>query len=306
MRSQKRVRDELQFVTEFATLFDILQQVASAQLHRLEGVCGEREQLTQLIATEGLALLPSSARQHPLVRGGERGRLMIVMTSDEGLVGPLHSAVIRQALIKSQAGLVQETLPESVQWLLIGSRGQRLLGARASRRDTISMPHEEQVDVQMHELTRSILMRCHQERLRDVWLVSPRFISTMRQDVAMQQLLPLPLPKDTAHEHERDLVLEPSLDRVLECVALVWTASHLIEAYWSARRAEFAARALHIEFSRQELAKRAAVVHHEFFKTLHERVDVLVRETCVVQRQVARRLSAKAAASARYPKSVLR
>lgn len=306
MRSQKRVRDELRFVTEFTTLFDIMQQVASSQLHRLEGLLGEHERLSQLIAAEGLAMLPASAGQHPLVRGGERGRLVIVMTSDEGLVGPLHSSVIRQALIKSQEGLGSEPSPELMQWLLIGSRGQRLLGMRASRVDVIPMPHEEQVDVQMHELTRSLLQRYQDDRLGEVWCVSPRFISTTRQEVAVQQLLPLPLPKDAVSHSERDLVLEPSLDRVVEYLALCWMESHLVEAYWSAHRAEFAARALHIEVSRQELAKRAQIVHHEFFKTLHERVDVLVRETCVVQRQLAHRLSRNAVASSRPPKGRLR
>ena len=85
-----------------------------------------------------------------------------------------------------------------------------------------------------------------------------------------------------------DLVIEPSVERVVELLASMWVEAVCLETLWSARRAEFAARALHVEVSRQELGKRARRVRHEFFKTLHERVDVLVRETCVVQRRLGR------------------
>ena len=94
----------------------------------------------------------------------------------------------------------------------------------------------------------------------------------------------------------RPLLAEPALSRVIEQAARCWVETVCAEAFWSARRAEFAARALHVEASRQELNRRSKSVRHEFFKSVHERVDVLVRETCVVQRQVARRSARPAAA----------
>ena len=127
------------------------------------------------------------------------------------------------------------------------------------------------------------------EGFRDAWLVAPRFLSTIRQDVMVQQLLPLPVPQERTMQQLTDLVIEPSMAALLQQVASIWLRSVCVEAFWSARRADCAARALHIEAARQELAKRTRRIQYEFFKTLHERLDVMVRETCVVQRHAARR-----------------
>jgi hypothetical protein len=89
----------------------------------------------------------------------------------------------------------------------------------------------------------------------------------------------------------QDLVIEPSVTRVVEALAALWVESLCIESWWSARRAEFAARALHMESSRQELSKHRKQLRYEFFKQVHGRVDVMVRETCVVQRLSAARAS---------------
>ncbi len=291
MRSQTHLRDELRFVTEFNTLFDVLQQVAVSHLRRLDELLGGAPSLIQGLTEEFFPLLPSSAGEHPLVRGGAAGRLMVVITSDEGLVGPLHSAVIREAHRRAEG---------AAEWLLIGQRGLRLLGRQASAVRIVPIPPEERVVEQMQRVTQFLLTQYTQRALKDAWLVAPRFLSVTRQDVVSYQLLPLPAPTPkrlvwgpappaTDLVEGVDVVVEPSTARLVEQLAETWLQSVCVEAFWSARRAEFAARALHIEASRQELARRSRTIRHEFFKTLHERVDVLVRETCVVQRHAADR-----------------
>ena len=284
MRSQKRLRDELRFVTEFNTLFDVVQQVAVSHLRRLDEFLGDAPSLIQVLTDEFVSLLPSSASRHPLVQGGAKGRLMVVMTSDEGLVGPLHAAVVRAAHRRAEG---------AVEWLLVGQRGLRLLGRQASAVHVVPIPPEERAVEQMQRVTQFLLNRYTKQGLKDAWLIAPQCLSATRQDVAAYQLLPLPAPRTTELVEGVDVVVEPSVARVVEQLTEAWLESVCVEAFWSARRAELAARALHVEASRQELARRSRTVRHEFFKTLHERVDVLVRETCVVQRHVANRAALK-------------
>jgi len=286
MRSQKYLRDELRFVTEFNTLFDVVQQASSSHLRRLEERVGDAPSLMAVVAEEFFPLLPSSAGAHALVRGGAEGRLLVVITADEGLVGPLHTAVVREA---------QQRARGVAEWLLIGQRGLRLIGRQVAPVRVVPMPPEERVVEQMQHVTQFLLTQYVRRALKDVWLVAPRFLSATRQDVAAYQLLPLPAPRTTDLIEGMDVVVEPSVARLVERLAEAWLDSACIEAFWSARRAEFAARALHIEASRQELARRSRTLRHEFFKTLHERVDVMVRETCVVQRHVAHRAASRGA-----------
>ena len=275
MRSQKRLRDELRFITEFNTLCDVIQQVAVSQLQRADEQLGSQPNLSELLAREFFPLLPPSAREAPFARSGRQGRLLVVLTSDEGMVGPLHANVVRHAL-----GYAEPT----ARWILIGQRGLRLLGEQAASARVMPIPGEDQVEAQMRRLSQVLLRQFTEEALRDVWLVAPRFVSTTRQDVVAQQLLPLPARWAATPDGADALLIEPSVALVVEQLAARWVECVCVESFWSARRAEFAARALQMESSRQELAKQHLKLRYAFFKTLHERVDVMVRETGVVQR----------------------
>jgi F0F1-type ATP synthase gamma subunit len=279
MRSQQRLRDELEFVTEFNTLFDVVQQMAISHLRRSEERLAGEVLLTEVLVREFFRLLPTEARSHPLVHGRGRGRLLVVITSDEGLVGPLYAAVMRKAFE------VADGAPS--RWLLIGQRGLRLLGPQAEPPHVIPIPADDEVEPHMRRVSQFVLGQFQRTSLEAAWMVAARFLSPTRQDVIARQLLPVPVPSSDPGV-SRDLILEPSLPRLIERLASAWVEAVCAESFWSARRAEFAARALHVEASRQELARRARAVRHEFFKTIHERVDVLVRETSVVQRHMAR------------------
>jgi F-type H+-transporting ATPase subunit gamma len=288
MRSQKRLRDELRFVTEFNTLFDVVQQAAVSQLKRIEETLSAHSPLVGVLRRDFLALLPADAAAHPLVRSRPGPRLIVLLTSDEGMVGPLHTAVAREALERADA---------ATRWLLIGHRGLRLLGLKPDQARVVPVPPEERTVEQLLRVADYVMAEYGRGELSQVLLAASTFVSATRQDVIVHQLLPLPVsqaagvPGDT-----RPLLAEPVLSRVIEQVARCWVETVCAEAFSSARRAEFAARALHVEASRQELNRRSKTVRHEFFKSVHERVDVLVRETCVVQRQASRRARRQVAA----------
>ena len=279
MRSQRQLRDELRFVSEFTTLFDVMQRVAMTRLRQAEDVLSQRVPITALLRDEFTALVPAGWAAHPLIGGGGHGRLLVVVTSDEGFAGPLHSAVMREAVTRAD---------QTTQWILIGGRGLRLFGDRAAYTKVLPMPTEESADEAMQRLGEAIVAHVRREGLRDAWLIAPQFISLARQTVAVQQLLPLPLGDRSRAAARPEPIVEPSPAPFIDELARWWVESCCIEGWWSARRAECAARVLHVEASRQSLAKHAKGVRHECFRALHERVDVRVRETCVVRQAVTK------------------
>ncbi|MDP3704129.1 MAG: F0F1 ATP synthase subunit gamma [Candidatus Omnitrophota bacterium] len=287
MRSQKFLRDELRFLTEFNTLFEVIQQAAVAQLRRADEQLTRQPRLAEVLQRDYFPLLPPAAKAEFLVHGGTAGRLLVVLTSDEGLAGPLHAGTVRQAM---------EYADSATHWILVGQRGLRFLGPQTGRLRVMPMPADEDAEPQVQRLANAIMVTFTREQLRDAWLIAPHFLSAARQTVVAQQLLPLPAPFDFTQDAARqDLVIEPSVTRVVEALAALWVEVLCIESWWSARRAEFAARALHMESSRQELAKHRKQLRYEFFKQVHGRVDVMVRETCVVQRLSAVRASQRTA-----------
>jgi len=280
MRSQKFLRDELRFLTEFKTLFDVVQQTAVAQLRGLEERFAQQPHLAEVLVRDYLPLLPAGAQQEFVVRGGTKGRLVVALTSDEGLVGPLQASTLRRAMEYADA---------ETRWILVGQRGLRFLESPMERVRVMPMPPEEQAEAQMQRLARAVVTHYTRERLRDAWLIAPHFLSASRQTVAAHQLLPLPWGQPAAALRLNEVVIEPSIHQVVDALAARWVESLCVESYWSARRAQLAARALHMESARQELARHRQRLRYEFFKQLHGRVDVMVRETCVVQRLAAAR-----------------
>ena len=278
MKSFNALRDELKFVGEFRALFDVIQQVAMAQLHRLDEVLEGQPRVSEALRREFFPLVPASARRLRWVRGGDRGRLVVVVTSEEGMAGPLYGEVARRA----QALATPET-----HWVLLGSRGLRALDAPKEHVRVIPMPEQDTLAAQLGSLAQWLVREYRQRRLESVWLVAAEYRSPTRHEITAQQVLPLPLPAGHEPEGDRELIIEPSAARAVQALAAVWAQALCRDVVWSARRAECAARALHMEDARQQLGRRAERLRHGFFKAQHERVDVMVRESCVIQRLAA-------------------
>ncbi|HLD78332.1 MAG TPA: FoF1 ATP synthase subunit gamma [archaeon] len=242
MRPQQSLRDELQFITEFGALLDVMQQVSMSKLRAVEQRVASQASLVEMLSRDFFPLLPAAARRHPLLRGEGEGRLLVVLTSDEGMVGPLHAAVIHQAVSRAT---------RDTRWLLIGARGGRLLGRTAAHRRVIPMPADDAAESALQRISAEVLSQCAREGLREAWLIAPRFLSMMRQDVVAQQLLPLPVVWSAGEAEEGERFIEPSVDRAVEQLASLWLQEVCVETFWSARRAEFAARVHHIEDARQ-------------------------------------------------------
>lgn len=279
MRSPKRLHDEMTFVADLGMLLEVMQQAALSQLRRLEEAQVQQSLLSGRLRNELWHGLAMSASTHPLLAGGTQPGALIVMTADQGFVGPLFASVMRHA---------QEHAAPDSRWFFIGQRGTRLLseGHRVERID--AMPDAHAAEPLVRELAEVLVMRFMREGWRDVWIAAPRYYSATRQGIWAERILPLPMHRVRIAHTDEAVTLEPSRDRALAASARQWVAAVLRECLWSARRAEYAARALHIDAAQQELTKHASTLRHERFKAVHERLDVMVRETCVVQRQLSR------------------
>ncbi len=280
MSSPKSLQDELRFVTDFHELLDVIQQVAVLQLRHCDEEAVRRVDLAQVLMETFLSLVPVTAMDELSVRGGEHGQAIVVFASEEGFVGPLLSETMRQALKHADA---------STQWWLVGQRGLRLLDLPDDRLRVLPMPAEEEAREVLRRLAQDVLAHCLQAKLHRAWLIAPRFRSVTQQDVVVQQLFPLPVTPHDPNLGRGEVVIEPSVSRVVEHLITSWMEHRMIDTFWSARHAEYAARILQVEVSRQELAKRTKLLRYAWFKLMHERVNVLVQETGVVQRCAMRR-----------------
>ncbi len=286
-RSPKQLRDELRFLTDFGTLCDVMQQAALSQLAHDDDAAGAAPRVRDFLQRECLPMLPSSAAAHPLLAHRDGRRTIVLLTSNEGLVGPLHGLVARKALALAQGPTA---------WILIGQRALRLLGPSARGARQMPLPSDADAAAKWHRFGEVLVNDAMRGASTEAVLVAARYVSRSRQEIAVYPLLPLPMDAIGSAPRPQEILLEPSLDAVIQSLAVAWIASTGLEAQASARRAEHAARILHMERARDELTGQARSLRHHLFKTMHTKIDVMVRETCVVHRlaEVRRRAAAGA------------
>src|SRR3990167_4823766 len=103
MSSPKALQDELRFVTDFHELLDVMQQVAVLQLRHCDEEAVRRVNLAQVLLKTCIPMVPVEAMDELSVRGGPRGQAIVLLTSDEGFMGPLLTETMRRALENADA-----------------------------------------------------------------------------------------------------------------------------------------------------------------------------------------------------------
>ncbi|MFC3624638.1 F0F1 ATP synthase subunit gamma [Vogesella amnigena] len=179
---------------------------------------------------------PLLARRSEIKRAG-----IIVVTSDKGLCGGLNANIIKRFY-----GKVTELQAQGVD-VQVCALGQKGLAAsqRAKLNVVASAVHLGDVpkmDKLIGPLT--VLLKQYAEgELDAVYLVYSRFINTMKQEPALEQLLPLSDEHMVVeHAHAWDYVYEPSAVDVMEFLVKRYLESVVYQAVAENMASEQAAR----------------------------------------------------------------
>ena len=179
---------------------------------------------------------PLLARRSEIKRAG-----IIVVTSDKGLCGGLNANVLKRFYAKVN------TLQEQGVEIQACALGQKGLAAcqRAKLNVVASAVHLGDVP-KMEKLIGplTVLLKQYAEgELDAVYIVYSRFINTMKQEPALEQLLPLTEEHMVVeHAHSWDYVYEPSASNVMEFLVKRYLESVVYQAVAENMASEQAAR----------------------------------------------------------------
>jgi F-type H+-transporting ATPase subunit gamma len=179
---------------------------------------------------------PLLARRSEIKRAG-----IIVVTSDKGLCGGLNANVLKRFYAKVN------TLQEQGVDIQACALGQKGLAAcqRAKLNVVASAVHLGDVP-KMEKLIGplTVLLKQYAEgELDAVYIVYSRFINTMKQEPALEQLLPLTEEHMVVeHAHSWDYVYEPSAPEVMEFLVKRYLESVVYQAVAENMASEQAAR----------------------------------------------------------------
>ena len=239
MASQREIRQRIGAVKNIKQITRAFQFVAASKLKRAQdATLASRpyaEKLDEVLADLAAVL---DGDDHPLLADKPGGkRLIVLVTTDRGLAGPLNTNTIRFA-----AKEISEH-PGDLTVVTVGRKGRD-----AMRRARVPMeahfagfgdrPNFADVLPLSRLVTDDYLAGVYGR----VDVIFPRFVSTLTQRPEMYQLLPIRASEDTEGIPGRQFIFEPSPAVVLEQLVPRYVATRLYQAILEAKASEESSR----------------------------------------------------------------
>ena len=239
MASQRDIRRRIRDVGRIKQITRAMQFVAASKLKRAQDSTLQARPYSEKI-DEVLADLAAvlGADEHPLLSQREGGkRLIVLITSDRGLAGPLNTNTIRFAA---------RTITEHQGDLAVVSVGRK--GRDAMRRARVPLEAhfagygDRPAFADVIPLSRLITDGYVSGEFGQIDIIYPRFVSTLVQRPTMEALLPITPTEDTEGIPGNQFIFEPNAGAVLEQLLPRYVATRLYQAVLEAKASEESSR----------------------------------------------------------------
>ncbi len=239
MASQRDIRRRIRDVGRIKQITRAMQFVAASKLKRAQDSTLAARPYSQKI-DEVLADLAAvlASDEHPLLSRREGGkRLLVLITSDRGLAGPLNTNTIRFAA---------RTITEHPGDLAVASVGRK--GRDAMRRARVPLEAhfagfgDRPAFADVIPLARLITDGFIGGEFGQIDIVYPRFVSTLVQRPTIEVLLPVRPAADTEGIPGNQFIFEPNPGAVLEHLLPRYVATRLYQAVLEAKASEESSR----------------------------------------------------------------
>ena len=238
MASQREIKRRIRSTQNMAQITKALQMVAASRMRRAQmRVAASRpysEAMTEIVAD---IMARPGATEHPLMVQREFRRADIVLvTPNRGLAGALIANVNREA------HRLVERIQVPARFIAVGKKGrdyvvrtrQELLADYTGLADNVSI-------VELRPVAEQVIEDYRNGEADVVYLVYPRFVSTLRQEPTSVQLLPVLPPEEAtitaSWNYEPDnpaLVLQDLIPRYVE-FAIYQAQLETLASYHSAQ-----------------------------------------------------------------------
>ena len=239
MASQRDIRRRIRDVGRIKQITRAMQFVAASKLKRAQDSTLQARPYSEKI-DEVLADLAAvlGADEHPLLSRREEGkRLLVLITSDRGLAGPLNTNTIRFAA---------RTITEHEGDLTVVSLGRK--GRDAMRRARVPLEAhfagygDRPTFADVIPLSRLVTDGYVSGEFGQIDIIYPRFVSTLVQRPTMEALLPITPTEDTEGIPGNQFIFEPNAGAVLEQLLPRYVATRLYQAVLEAKASEESSR----------------------------------------------------------------
>ena len=247
MATLRDIQRRIGSVKNTQTITRAMQMVAAAKLRRAQdSALKARPYAEKMMEVLGSLALRVSEESHPLLERREvKYERIIIVSSDKGLCGSFNNNAISRG-----EGIVNENKKNGIDTsvVLVGTK------VRDYYKKNKDIVHSEYVDALNNlqfslaeEISRDIIECYTIKEIDKVSVIYTKFVSTMKQVVTVENLLPIDPMKAEPEESVVDYIYEPDEERILKEILPRYVEVQVFKSLLESVASEHAARMMAME-----------------------------------------------------------
>ena len=265
-----RLKQNLDFNSSLGELIEIMRLASTSQFNQFRSYRPAWPEFSASLE-KALALIPAQQRGSDFfaLKPGKPSAI-ILLTSDEGFLGELNSALINKLF---------EARKEGDRIIVLGQQGINYLKESNLDFQEFSAFSDKSELKQIEDVRDYILGLYLKGEVSRIVAVFASFQSITSQHAESEILLPFPQSISACGKMVKgELLVEPDNREVIRGLVKLWLYAKLYQIFWAGKLSEFGARIMHLEASSQELGRTNQGLRLEYFKYLHGVSDKTIRE----------------------------
>jgi ATP synthase F1 gamma subunit len=276
MQTMAVIKKDMEFNRGLSSLIEVLKNIAVSQYRSLEHKFGGFDKFMRAIESY-FEFIDISSVRHPFLNPTNKNQVIVVITSDSGLLGGLNMQVVSRALAELGNG--------PGQLVVVGDRGK--MYARESGVPFVAYPgiNDEERLGQAFQLRDYLFKNALRGKFGLLKVVYPHPVSFTTQRVETVTFFPFRPEFGSVKQQDVDklaviqnVIFESKLGDIVEYLIYLWMGQRLFDIFGLSRLSEFAARYVHLEDSLRRLKEMDGKLKLQYFRVRHEIIDQSMRE----------------------------
>ena len=276
MQTMAVIKKDLDFNRGLSSLIEVLKNIAVSQFRSLEKKFNAFDKLIQAIESY-FEFIDLAQVRHPFLIPTNPAQVIVVVTSDSGLLGGLNMQVVSQGLAELEKN--------PGQLVVIGERGK--MYAQESGLPFVAYPgvNDEERLAQAFQLRDYLFKNALKGKFGLLKVVYPHPVSFTVQRVETVTFFPwlpeflIAKSQDLAKTQvTQNVIFESKIGDIVEYLVYLWMGQKLYDIFGLSRLSEFAARYVHLEDSLRRLKEMDGKLKLQYFRVRHEIIDQSMRE----------------------------
>lgn len=263
MANTRELRRRIKSVKNTSQITKAMQMVAATKMRRAQLQALSGRPYSQALGFALSQLIPNTASEvHQLLDSNTSTQIgVILITTDKSLCGALNANVLRlgSSFIKEKKNL---------SFFTIGKKGRNFIVRTGSNLEADFENLEIVTFRQASQIARIVTTYFLENKLGEVYLIYPDFVSTLRQEPKLVRLLPISVEEE--EKQSLEFIFEPNVTELLDYILNHYIETKVYQALLETKASEHSARMIAMQNATENANELVADLQLTYNQTRQE------------------------------------